>query len=98
MTEQHSWPPAGFDPLMAAPGDIVTLRRPRKVTKTTLTVKDGNGGMLNALAMPDLIAALEELIECYTISLESDVAWRNADDDESIIKARAAIAKARGTQ
>ncbi len=65
----------------------------------TLMVTDGNGGMLNALAMPDLIAALEELIECRTISIERDGdAWRNADDDESIIKARAAIAKARGTQ
>ena len=96
MTDQHSWPPAGFDPLMAAPGNLVVRR---KVTKTTLMVTDGNGGMLNALAMPDLIAALEELIECCTISIERDGdAWRNADDDESIIKARAAIAKARGTQ
>ncbi len=91
MTEQHT-------AITLPSGRTFKLTGPVKRT-TTLMVTDGNGGMLNVLAMPDLITALEELIECCTISIERDGdAWRNADDDESIIKARAAIAKARGTQ
>jgi hypothetical protein len=58
---------------------------------------DANARLIEAA--PELLEALEALIECYTISIERDGdAWRNADDDESIIKARAAITKARGTQ
>jgi hypothetical protein len=61
----------------------------------TLMISDGNGGMLNALAMPDLIAALESAAD----ELERLMSWHGTEVWPSVLcDARAAIAKARGAQ
>jgi hypothetical protein len=50
-------------------------------------------------AAPELLEALEELVEACTGHLDRGQApWRSNEDEKEVIKARAAIAKARGAQ